>query len=475
MKEIIRKNNYTILVGLLLLALATLFIWRQESHRHWKDYQRRYAAEHGADSLHIGVRTVVPTLTGQPELCLTCHVGIEEISASHPVDAFGCIICHGGERLALDKKLVHKTLRGGRNPSDFSVVQQSCGQSPAGVACHSGYRQRWHNMIDRSQRSLQSTAAGAIAHTRFTFGLQTSPAPIYGTRHVRDDTVAPANYPAELASLYDKLAQDSLADKSIAMEVRFAGNCLSGGCHLNTTAKSESYYYRSTGCAACHYLYTRDALYQGNDITIDKTEPGHGTVHRLTTAIPYWQCNHCHNRGIYSMKQMRFIDRQDVHPDTLAFLSREKRRAKEYYIPLAQYSQCEISLDCIDCHTHNEVMGDGHIAPNKKAAVEMECQTCHGTINAPPKWTIIRSTDQRDVFIAGFNAHITVQPGDTVGVTSRGTILPALQKKNGQWQLTSKVTGERFVVPLVFGSHCEQIPKEQKSHSCHQCHDISDR
>ena len=70
---------------------------------------------------------LIPSLTGQPEYCLTCHEDLPEISASHSVDAVGCVSCHGGERLALDADLAHSTMRGGANPSDLSVVEASCG------------------------------------------------------------------------------------------------------------------------------------------------------------------------------------------------------------------------------------------------------------------------------------------------------------------------------------------------------------
>ena len=30
------------------------------------------------------------------EMCMTCHFGIEDLSASHPNSVFGCVICHGG-------------------------------------------------------------------------------------------------------------------------------------------------------------------------------------------------------------------------------------------------------------------------------------------------------------------------------------------------------------------------------------------
>jgi hypothetical protein len=75
---------------------------------------------------------LTPTLSGETEYCITCHADLPEISASHPVEAFGCVSCHGGERLALNADLAHSSMRGGANPSALSVVEASCG----GSNCH---------------------------------------------------------------------------------------------------------------------------------------------------------------------------------------------------------------------------------------------------------------------------------------------------------------------------------------------------
>ncbi len=73
---------------------------------------------------------ITPTLTGLPERCLTCHQGIEEISASHPQEAFGCVLCHGGDGLALDADLAHATMRGGSAPGTIGQSQRPgrCGR-----------------------------------------------------------------------------------------------------------------------------------------------------------------------------------------------------------------------------------------------------------------------------------------------------------------------------------------------------------
>ena len=111
---------------------------------------------------------ITPSITGQTEYCITCHADLPEISPSHPVETFGCVLCHGGEPLALDADLAHSTMRGGANPSDLSVVEASCG----GEMCHSGTSQANRDHIQRVTTSLQATYAGAIAQVRYAFGAQ---------------------------------------------------------------------------------------------------------------------------------------------------------------------------------------------------------------------------------------------------------------------------------------------------------------
>jgi hypothetical protein len=105
------------------------------------------------------------------------------MSPSHPTETFGCVTCHGGERLALDAHLAHSTMRGGANPSDLSMVEQSCG----GTSCHSGSEADDRHHIQRVMTSIQSTYAGAIANIRFTFGAQTDLTPHSGVNAVTDD------------------------------------------------------------------------------------------------------------------------------------------------------------------------------------------------------------------------------------------------------------------------------------------------
>lgn len=459
------KTGWVLFSIMALVLAGAAAAWR-EANPAWASWQARYDAEAGVTPIAGGIRALTPTRTGQPELCVTCHVGIEDISPSHPAQVFGCIVCHGGDPLALDATRAHAGLRGGRNPSDLSVAEKNCGQS----GCHGGYADEELNHVDRVLKSLQATYAGGIATLRYTFGLQTSPVAQFGLHAVQDT----------FAQLPDK----GLPSLSVFMpvsgtvEAKFEQACASGGCHLGSPAPLQPYYMRSTGCAACHYQYADDGLYRGQDPTISKDERGHGMIHRLTTAISYTQCDHCHNRGNYSLKRMEFLPRDDLPPLGPAIgdtMPPEGRRLKEYYQPMTQYTKCEVELNCVDCHTAQEVMGNGHIYGSKKDSQYIRCQTCHGTPTTLPSTAIIQKPDDLAMRQARINGHADfLKVGDALIQTARGEMLWAIKQFSpGQFVQLDKVTGKEYQVPLVKGSKCTQNGQDQSSQYCHQCHSVA--
>ncbi len=378
---------------------------------------------------------LVPTLTGQPEYCLTCHDDLREISPSHPLQTFGCVLCHGGERLALDADLAHSSMRGGKNPSDPAVVEQSCG----GSQCHSGLAAENNDHIQRVRTSVQSTYAGAIASIRYSFGAQPDLTARFGTLAVTDDLVTTKNGLPSLAAF-------NPAKETNPAILKFAQNCLN--CHLNSEPREGAAFARQTGCAACHS---------------PTPQPGtaRGQGHRLTTAISYTQCNACHNRGNYDLRAMSFVERDDNPTD----------RLHAYYQPIAQFTKCEYTLDCVDCHTRIEAMGDGDLHSSKKDIQYIQCKTCHGTLTELPK--AITLTDPNDLAfrLALLNPVLDLQLGDTILVTEQGEplwntrVLP-----DGTYELVGKATSQVFTFNPVMGSTCPQKYGQQSSQYCHQCH-----
>lgn len=470
-----RQLTLLALAAIVLLLVGSLSLWLA-TRNDWQQYQAAYAQATGQE-IQPTQRVVTPALTGKPELCTTCHIGLEEISASHPLNTFGCILCHGGDGLALDKERAHSGLRGGPNPSDFSVVRESCGQSN----CHSGYADPEQNHIDRVLNSLQATYASGIALVRYTFGAQPDQTGHYGAIAAYDPHPI-TGFVAQLDPMPVTSAEDltqTLAAAGVAIsghpiDSQFRQSCLNGGCHLSAATTAEPYRYRSTSCAACHYLYDNDGLYKGNDPTIAKDEAGHGRLHQLITAIPFTQCNHCHNRGNYSLRTMSFTSRPDLPPATeplSEFMPPQERRLIEYYQPIGQFTECEWKLDCVDCHTSEAAMGNGHIADAMAEAQGTECRTCHGTLSTLPQTQPISDPNEAAMRQARLNGHGNLQVGDRVVVNQLGEKLWAVKQIDpSQFMQTLKVSGENVAVPLVMGSACQQKPDEQASHYCHVCH-----
>ncbi len=431
------RRSLPVVIGSLAVAVALgLAGWRQ-SHPAWARYQPGGA-----------VRTLVPTISNKPELCLTCHEGIEEISSSHPVDVFGCVSCHGGDGLALDETKAHTGLLGPRgNPADLSVVEQTCGTAN----CHGGDLTSNRNHIVRVQRSLQATYAGAIGAVLAAQGIAAPPLGIAA--------VPAADYgpPGALASL---AAFDPANFAHPAVQA-FAQNCLT--CHLSAQPVAAPYFYRGTGCAACHTPYSAVGKYEGGDPTIPKDKPGYPTVHKLTVLMPYTQCAHCHGRGEYSAANVTFNPRDPA--------SLTGQRATDYQPhrdPTAVL--CERELDCIDCHNAAEAMGDGHIYPDIAAAPIVQCRTCHGTLTDPP--SLVTLTDPNDPAFRrdALNANYSLQVGDTVVQAPNGEALGAVKWAEGRLVLTSRVAGTTYLVPPVKGSACQQEPDQQEAKYCRACH-----
>jgi hypothetical protein len=367
---------------------------------------------------------LIPTLTNQPEYCLTCHADLPEISASHPVKTFGCVSCHGGERLALEENLAHSTMRGGKNPSDLTVVEESCG----GSTCHSGSEADNRNHVQRVKTSIQSTYAGAIANIRYTFGAQTDLNAYYGISAITDDETN--------TGIKSLAAFDFTKEENPSLQ-KFGENCLT--CHVNAQPREGEDYARWTGCSACH--------------SIDK--------HTLSTAISYTQCNTCHNRGNYDLRTMAFIERDD-QPTT---------RLQDYYQPIAHFTQCEYTLDCIDCHTRDEVMGDGDLHASKKDIQYTQCKTCHGTLTELPLTKTLANPDDIAFRMNFLNPVMDLKIGDTILVTEKGEPLWNTRVlSDGTYEMIGKATEQHFTFKSVMDSECTQTGEDQSSAYCHTCH-----
>ena len=160
---------------------------------------------------------------------------------------------------------------------------------------------------------------------------------------------------------------------------------------------------------------------------------------------------------------MQFEPRQDLPTD----------RLHDYYQPIAQFTSCEWKLDCVDCHTRTEAMGDGNLYSSKFDIQYIRCKTCHGTPNELPATRTLTDPNDLAFRLALLNPVVDLKLGDTIMVTEKDEPLWNIREQaDGSYQLVGKATGQIFHFKPVKGSACTQIGVDQTSAYCHTCHAV---
>ena len=479
------------LLASLLLILIVILTLKQGSNPKWGNYQKEYFAEQ-VFKLENRLGTVNDAIkkqqikqeivsyqnrkpeiinlvlpNGKVERCKTCHIGLEEISSSHPSNTFGCAVCHGGNPLSLDETTAHAQMLGGGHPGSLNSASLSCGGTgETGVSCHSGNHEPAKNLVDAVKTSIMSTKAGELSVARITFGLDKTKA-------------VPGLSKGQAAYLYPSPLQGR------PKEASFQQNCLNQ-CHQSggelpqqgvSQVKVQSELNKKiqgNGCESCHVLTNPTHTYIGEDTTIKENKAGRGMVHSLTTQIPYTQCNQCHNQGSHDLIKMEFTARTDIAKVTRNWTERNSNwtdRLKDYYLPGEIFARCEVSLDCIDCHTRQDVMGDDEFYTSQSDAVHIQCLDCHGTKEKLPVTKKVETVNDLMFQDAITNPEFpALKKGEEILITTKGEELPFLRHNRDDWIQTSRVTGKTFKIPLVVGSRCEQTADKQGADACHKCH-----
>ena len=366
----------------------------------------------------------VPTVEG--EQCLSCHTGVEPIHPSGGVEAGDCVVCHGGDATATSIEGAHVAvpadwaeIRGDGlpgaphgyikdmapdqldrldpayvqfiNPGDIRVAEETCGK------CHSGHT----DYVGNVKKSVMTTNTGHYMPTRFLGGFQGRDA-IYGSYAVTDTDYDPTNphtvesveqlRPASTEALQAALdIGDVDALEEMAFDHYLSKSC--NTCHAAGYPRNDSpHLYRSTGCTACHMVYNKDGVYEGDDEAISNSVPVYPAKHEITTAIPTEQCATCHFQGgriglLY--RGIREGGFGEVPENAEIWAESAYGHTAGYYIldedttndfdetpPDLHYAA---GLECADCHVGSDVHGDGNIYSTEKHQVDIRCEDCHGT------------------------------------------------------------------------------------------------
>ncbi len=375
-----------------------------------------------AASASSGALTQVATLESP---CLTCHQGIEDIRDPNSGmmlqisaigerfgDTAGCTVCHGGNpQITDDPVAAHEGAPSGiaverfyPDPGSIWISEQPCGQ------CHAG-------VTYALERSLMNTEAGKIQGNMFTWTVQKDhdviwgnydvddpdgPEPSFGTDTYKEYMLAmieqyPGQFPSSLEQLPNPSLEDIIENPFNAGFTYQRQQCQR--CHVGIKGRQVRGDYRGMGCSSCHIPYSNEGIYEGNDPTISKQEPGKLLTHRMVGSrealggIPTETCVTCHNRGKrIGVTFQGLMEFPYGTPFTEAGEGQPALHTKKYlYIQDDLHHQRESrpgnpegGMLCQDCHTSIEMHGDGNIFGTTLAQVEIECADCHGTPSAYP-------------------------------------------------------------------------------------------
>lgn len=364
--------------------------------------------------------------------CVTCHEGIEKISEVEGMNHLTCTDCHKGDSTAVNAEKAHEGMYA--NPSDFRVIGETCG------TCHP-------EEVEILKKSLHATSAGKISGTRYAAGVQDRQS-IYGNYAVSDDDPQGEFALAKLDEVpyYDPGKPEG--PENTPLDDYLRNQCLR--CHIWSDGHQRDGDYRASGCAACHVIYADDGLYKGDDKAIDKTKKDRPMYHRITNKIPEFQCIHCHNRG--ARTGVSYIGTMESDGYGTPWTASGEKQGKlhgKHYNHLTANVHYDAGMTCIDCHTKQDIHGDGNIYGKKHQAVEIECEDCHGSMDA---YSNLK--------------------------TSWDNPLTNVEKKGDEFVLTAKLTGKEHVIPQIKDAQYSSeghvamvaIPKHMENLECYACH-----
>lgn len=381
----------------------------------------------------------LPLVQGRPEGCLVCHAGVTGLGNAHRPEAVGCASCHGGNPLTLQKTRAHAGLRS--VPGNLADAPRSCGTS----ACHA-------EVIPRVDRSVMTSMAGVIAVDREVFG----------------EPSAQGQAPPRIEALGHRPADTHLRQ-------------LCAACHLGVPKVRlgpDTGEGPGGGCNACHLTYDAAAqqalaAYQRQKAAGAEAQPPR--VHpALSLKVDNRACFECHSRsGRISLAYEGWMELHDPLDDlrstTDQIGGRYRTLADDRVLErIAPDIHHEKGLDCVDCHTALEVMGDGKAHGFKREQVRLACADCHGRPGQPLPSLPLKALDPESRRLLVLRAWPGGSPKRFIR-TQRGDALVngTFDERSGRPVLIRKRTGERL--PLKPQSPACTAPAH-RTLACGTCH-----
>ncbi len=370
--------------------------------------------------------------------CVDCHRGLETASASHT----GCVSCHHGDPNARTAEAAHRGILGLSDPSYRGRWEEGCGP------CH-------RHEVERMKSSQMFTNSGMIAEIQATWE---------GER-------AGVTFAARADSQFDSRGQ-AFHQRSVAELDHVSGDLyrkFCARCHVARQNEALDGAGHPAGCAACHFPFGADAVYRGGDRTM-RGRTLHSETHALQGLPPMSACLRCHQRsGRIALSYQGLNDGNNGLVPTRGGMpgpiAGSDGRSFTHIAPDVHFTA---GMECIDCHTSREVMGDGYAAADLRGQLEIGCEDCHGDGRTPPRFVTVER--ESDLPIRESRQYGTrVAAGTRLALTSRGRPYSNVFARDDSVMVILKRSGRLLKSPVITGTPEHRVAGHDRL-ECASCH-----
>lgn len=375
-------------------------------------------------------------LNRQVSTCESCHRGIEHVSPTHPV----CVSCHGGNPQAKNKDISHRDMYGPKNPAAPDHWEKSCG------ACHL-------YQLGRLRSNLMYTTTGMIKNIQLTWEGENG-----------------LLYAGHGDRVFDAKGNERRL-KNVAELDHISGELyrkFCAQCHVGIETTDVYSASHASGCAACHFPYNDTATYEGNDPTVGGKTP-YSASHKMEKLPDNKVCFRCHNRsGRIALSYEGLNDGNNSLVPTKNGLPGPQLisggRNATHIAPDVHFTA---GMDCIDCHTSQDVMGDGYVYENMYLQAEISCEDCHGGINIPRYREINRESDE--ALRESKSYKIQMRPEMKMLLTAKWRTYSNVFYRNGTVFVLGKRSGKLFEAKVITGTPEHTVAGHGRM-ECYACH-----
>jgi hypothetical protein len=370
--------------------------------------------------------------------CAECHRALEEVSPAHGE----CVTCHGGNPEAREKEASHRGMYGPRNPSDPRVWEHTCGK------CHP-------YQLQRLRSSLMYTNTGMIHNIQLTW--EGEDGRLYASG--RDENLFDAD--GEPLSLPGVTELNNLAGE---LYRKFCSLC-----HVRIESTQAWTASHGSGCSACHFPYNDNATYQGSDETMKGRWP-HSATHEMAALPDNDVCFRCHNRsGRIALSYTGLNDgNNSLVPTRDGFLGPRIISGVRNATAIRPDIHFEKGMDCIDCHTSRDLMGDGYAYRNMYEQVEIRCEDCHGSATERPRsLAVTRENDEAVRESRSYQRQVRM--GDELVLTYKGRKYSNVFVEDDKIWVIGKRSGKRHESKIITGTPEHTIVGHERM-ECYSCH-----